>query len=116
VEAALSQAGVPYVFGGASPDSGFDCSGLMQWAYGQQGVQIPRVAADQARAGQAVPRDQLAPGDLVYFADSSGYVHHIGMYVGGDKFLHAPHTGDVVKISSLSDAWYSSTYVGARRL
>ena len=88
----------------------------MQWAYGQQGVQIPRVAADQARAGRPCRANQLAPGDLVYFADSSGYVHHIGMYVGGDKFLHAPHTGDVVKISSLSEAHYAREYAGARRV
>ena len=72
----------------------------------------PHHAASQYGYGIAVPRDQLAPGDLVFF-DGLG---HVGIYIGGGQFVHAPHTGDVVKISSLSDSWYSATYVGARRL
>ena len=112
---AQAQMGTPYKWGGEQP-GGFDCSGLIQWAYAQKGVQVPRVAADQAKAGVAVPRDQLAPGDLIPFADSSGYVHHIGLYIGGDQFLHAPRTGDVIKVSSLSEPHYAREYAGARRV
>ena len=101
--------GVPYVWGGASP-SGFDCSGLVMYVYAQVGVSLPHNAAMQYNSvGVFVSRDQLQPGDLVFF-DGLG---HMGMYIGGGQFIHAPHTGDVVKISSLYDSWYASTYVGA---
>ena len=102
--------GVPYVWGGASP-SGFDCSGLTMYVYAQLGVSLPHNAAAQYGMGTPVPRDALEPGDLVFF-DGLG---HVGMYVGGGSFIHAPHTGTVVQISSLS-GWYSDNYVGARRI
>jgi cell wall-associated NlpC family hydrolase len=108
--------GTPYHFGGASPATGFDCSGLAQYAYGQSGVTLPRVAADQYTVGQPVDRASLAPGDLVFFRDSTGYIHHEGIYLGNDKFLHAPHTGDVVKISSLDDSYYAGQFAGGRRM
>jgi cell wall-associated NlpC family hydrolase len=110
VSIALQYLGVPYVWGGASP-SGFDCSGLTMYAYAKVGVYLPHNAAMQYGMGSAVSRNQLAPGDLVFFNGLS----HVGMYIGGGRFVHAPHTGDVVKISSLSEYWYSATYVGARR-
>jgi len=111
---ALGFLGVPYVWGGESP-AGFDCSGLVQYVYARLGVSLPRVAADQARVGAAVPREALQPGDAVFFADASGYVHHEGLYVGGGRFVHAPHTGDVVKVSSLGEPYYAAEYAGARR-
>jgi len=107
---AMQYLGVPYVWGGASP-SGFDCSGFVMYVYAKVGVSLPHNAAAQYGYGMPVSRDQLQPGDLVFF---NGLGHN-GIYIGGGQFIHAPHTGDVVKISSLS-GWYSSTWVGARRL
>jgi cell wall-associated NlpC family hydrolase len=104
--------GVPYVWGGASPQSGFDCSGLVMYVYAQLGVSLPHFAASQYNYGIPVPRDRLEPGDLVFFHA----LGHVGIYVGNDEFIHAPHTGDVVKISTLNEFSYASTYVGARRL
>ena len=108
---AMQYLGVPYVWGGASP-SGFDCSGFVMFVYAQVGVSLPHLAAAQFNYGTPVSSDQLEPGDLVFF-DGLG---HVGIYIGGGQFIHAPHTGDVVKISSLSESWYSGTFVGARRL
>jgi len=108
---AMQFLGVPYVWGGASP-SGFDCSGLIMYAFAQMGVSLPHHAASQYGMGVPVSRDQLQAGDLVFF-DGLG---HAGIYIGGGQFVHAPHSGDVVKISSLSDSWYAATWVGARRL
>jgi cell wall-associated NlpC family hydrolase len=112
VPIALQYLGVPYVWGGASPSTGFDCSGFIMFVFAQVGVLLPHHAASQFGYGVPVPQDQLAPGDLVFF-DGLG---HAGIYIGGGQFVHAPHTGDVVKISSIYDSWYSTTWVGARRL
>jgi cell wall-associated NlpC family hydrolase len=102
--------GTPYVWGGASP-SGFDCSGFTMYVYAQVGVSLPHNAAAQYGYGSRVSRGSLAPGDLVFF-DGLG---HVGIYVGGNTFIHSPHTGDVVKYSTIT-GWYASTYYGARRL
>ena len=104
--------GMPYVWGGASP-SGFDCSGFAMYVYAQVGISLPHNAAMQySSVGVYVSRSELQPGDLVFF-DGLG---HVGIYIGGGQFIHAPHTGDVVKISSLNDSWYAATYVGAKRV
>jgi cell wall-associated NlpC family hydrolase len=107
---AMQYLGTPYVWGGASP-AGFDCSGFVMYVFAQVGVSLPHNAAAQYGYGMPVSRDQLQPGDLVFFNG----LGHDGIYIGGGQFIHSPHTGDVVKISSLS-GWYSSTWVGARRL
>ena len=120
-QAAVAEAkrylGTPYHWGGSTPDSGFDCSGLVQWAYGKAGISIPRVTDQQIMAPGAtkIDRDHLLPGDLIFFRDDSGYVHHVGMSLGGKKFIQAPHTGDVVKISSLNEAYYAQHFTGGRR-
>src|SRR5581483_9859638 len=93
---ALRYLGVKYVWGGESP-KGFDCSGLVAYVYGELGVTLPHYAAAQYQLGVAVPRDQLQPGDLVFFDG----LDHVGIYIGGGQFVHAPHTGDVVKITTM---------------
>ncbi len=104
--------GTPYRWGGSSPRTGFDCSGFVMYVYGKLGVSLPHNAAAQYRHGTPVSRQALRPGDLVFFNG----LGHMGIYVGGGRFIHSPHSGDVVKISSLRDSWYARTWVGARRL
>lgn len=100
--------GVPYVYGGTTP-AGFDCSGFMQYVYAHFGVRLPRTSEEQIGAGRSVSVSDLQPGDLVFFHDAG----HVGMYIGGGQYIHAPHTGDVVKISSLGSR---SDICGARRV
>jgi len=107
---AMQYLGTPYLWGGASP-SGFDCSGFIMYVYAKMGVSLPHNAAAQYGYGTPVARSDLQPGDLVFF---NGLGHN-GIYIGGGQFIHSPHSGDVVKISAIS-GWYSSTWVGARRL
>jgi peptidoglycan DL-endopeptidase CwlO len=107
---ALHYLGIPYKWGGASPSTGFDCSGLVMYVYAQLGVQLPHQAAAQYTYGVAVPRSQLQPGDLVFYDGLS----HVAIYIGNGEVVHAPQTGDVVRIAPLSQAGLS--YVGARRL
>ena len=112
VSVAMQQLGKPYCWGAAGPNS-FDCSGLVMYCYARIGISLPHSAAAQYSCGTHVSREQLQPGDLVFFTHGGGGIHHVGMYVGGDSYIHAPHTGDVVKISSLSAR--GSGYAGAVR-
>jgi len=112
VQIAMGELGVPYVWGGASP-SGFDCSGLTMWVYAQLGIHLDHYTGSQWNAGPHVAESDLAPGDLVFFEPGIG---HVGIYIGNGEFIHAPHTGTVVQISSLSEAWYAEEYQGAVRV
>lgn len=103
--------GVPYVWGGTSPRSGFDCSGFTRFVYASVGIALPHFTGAQFGMGRSVSRWGLRPGDLVFF-DGLG---HEGMYIGGNRFIHAPRSGETVSIATLS-GWYAARFVGARRL
>jgi cell wall-associated NlpC family hydrolase len=107
---AMRYLGVPYVWGGASP-RGFDCSGFVMYVFSQMGISLPHSSYAMMGMGTPVSIGQLQPGDLVFFTGGS----HMGIYIGGGQFIHAPHTGDVVKISSIS-GYYSSAWAGGRRI
>ena len=105
--------GTPYVYGGRSP-KGFDCSGLVWYVYRQHGVELPPSSARQAGFGQKVSRDELLPGDLVFF-QSKGRIDHVGLYVGGNKMIHAPGRGRKVVKVNIKDKYYRQHFAGARR-
>lgn len=114
---AYSKKGSPYLWGATGPDR-FDCSGFTTYVFQNSvGVSLPRVSSDQANVGTEVSRDQLQPGDLVFFStDGSGGVSHVGIYVGNGCMIHSPHSGDVVKVTDITSDYYSSHYVTARRV
>ena len=111
VSTAMAQLGKPYGWGASGPDS-FDCSGLTMFAYAAAGVSLPHYTGAQINMGRHVSWDEMQPGDLIFFGAD---LHHMGMYIGGGQMIHAPHTGDVVKISSLA-GYYQSTYAGSVRV
>ena len=116
VDCAKQYLGVPYVWGGSSP-SGFDCSGLVQYVARSCGYTIGRTVTQQWNYGTQVSREEMQPGDIVFFANTyASGLSHVGIYVGNGNFIHSPSTGDVVKISSLDSNYYFSHFYGARRL
>lgn len=103
---AQKQQGKMYRYGGESPKTGFDCSGLTQFAFGQgAGVSIPRTAAEQYNAVDKVPKQQASKGDLVFFNTSGRRVSHVGIYLGNDKFVHAPRAGRAITTDKLEGYW-----------
>jgi peptidoglycan DL-endopeptidase CwlO len=110
VDIALRYLDTPYSWAGASP-AGFDCSGFVMYVYGRLGIGLPHSSSMLWGVGRPVDRNDLRAGDIVFFNGLS----HVGIYVGNGTFVHSPHTDDVVKISRFSEAWYGSTYDGARR-
>jgi cell wall-associated NlpC family hydrolase len=115
-EAAKNELGVQYQWGGESPQTGFDCSGLMQWAYHKAGIDLPRVADQQFNVGTPVSPNDLHEGDLVFFRITGGDVDHVGMYVGHGQFIEAPRTGENVQYASLDNPYWKSVFAGARRV
>ena len=115
VKAARSFIGVPYLWGGTSAEEGFDCSGLTMTVYQLNGLNLPRTSAEQCEAGQAVDRDDLEKGDLVFFATAGrGKISHVGIYIGDGKFIHAPRRGKKICVESLSNAYFAKRYIGGR--
>ena len=113
---AMSLIGLSYRFGGNSPTQGLDCSGFMQYIFKRSmGITLPRTSAEMATVGQQVDRANLKPGDMVFFG-SGGRVSHVGMYIGNDRFIHAPRTGKRIEITSLSNHYWSARYATARRV
>ncbi len=118
VRLALAQVGTPYVWGGTDPATGVDCSGLVQWVYRQVGIDLPRTAQEQFDATARVPRDQLQPGDVVFFAgtyQSSDWITHVGIYVGNGQMVNAPTDGDVVRTMPVFSGFWGAHYAGAGR-
>jgi cell wall-associated NlpC family hydrolase len=112
---ALSLRGAPYRNGGAEP-SGFDCSGFVTYVFGQYGIRVPRTVSDQYRSGKDVSSGPIEPGDLVFFNTTGSGASHVGIVVGGDEFIHAPSTNGEVRVERISSGYWSSRFVGARRV
>lgn len=114
---ALSLIGVDYRFGGNTPDQGLDCSGLIRYVFQQAtGMSLPRSARDQARVGESVSRDKLQPGDLVFFNTRRFQFSHVGLYIGDNRFVHAPSRGGAVQVVSLDNEYWKKAFNGARRV
>jgi cell wall-associated NlpC family hydrolase len=111
---ALSLRGAPYRNGGTTPD-GFDCSGFVQYVYRLHGVAVPRETREQFRQGRSLGRDDLSPGDLVFFTTVAPGASHVGIVIGPDQFVHAPSERGVVRVERLSSEYWNRRYVGARR-
>ena len=117
IEAARNMLGVPYRYGGTSPTRGFDCSGLVQYAHSQAGIEVPRTTGEQYRAALPIHRQALRPGDLVFFrTHKHRYVSHVGIYLGKGKFIHAPSSGKHVSIASLKDDYWRQRYTSGGRM
>jgi cell wall-associated NlpC family hydrolase len=112
---AESLLGLPYREGGALPD-GFDCSGLVNYVFARHGIAVPRDVRRQALVGAAVAPGAIAPGDLVFFSTTGSGPTHVGIAIGGGRFIHAPKTGDVVRVEWMSAAYWTSRFVAARRI
>lgn len=113
-ETARQLIGSPYVAGGAAP-TGFDCSGLAAYVYARHGVKLPRSAEEQARIGRALVSSEVLPGDLLFFRVNGEAISHVGIHVGGWRFVHAPRHGQKVRLDSLGDPYWGPRYAGARR-
>jgi cell wall-associated NlpC family hydrolase len=114
---ALGLVGVQYQFGGQSPETGFDCSGLVQYLFSEVvGLVLPRRAQDMSRVGNSVGRDELSPGDLVFFDTLREPYSHVGIYLGDQRFIHAPSSGGRIEIVTMTHRYWVRRYNGARRV
>jgi peptidoglycan DL-endopeptidase CwlO len=109
---AVREVGVPYRWGGSSPAGGFDCSGLVYWAYGRLGIELPHSSYALYDQGRRVARSRMKPGDLLFFSG----LGHVGIYIGRGRMVHAPHTGTRVQVVKLGRSSYGARLVGVRRV
>ncbi|KQR74688.1 hypothetical protein ASG35_18325 [Burkholderia sp. Leaf177] len=117
LEKAETMIGVPYSWGGNTPEQGLDCSGFVRYVYQEAtGILLPRVSSQISRKGVAITRTNLHPGDLVFFNTTRGTATHVGIYVGENQFIHAPKKGAFVRIESMKSAYWTRRYYGARRV
>lgn len=107
--------GIPYRWGGDNVVEGMDCSGFVRAVYNLCGLSIPRTSYDQFKTGDSVTKDNLRDGDLVFFGSSSDKINHVGIYVGGGKFVHAPRRGEEIRVSTVNENYFEKRFVGARR-
>lgn len=113
----LNHLGIPYRFGGTSPETGLDCSALVQRVFRNAlGLDMPRTAAEMARVGDRIGKDDLKPGDLVFFNTMRRTFSHVGIYLGDNQFLHAPSTGGKVRVDDMTDSYWLRRFTGARRV
>lgn len=114
---ALSLTGIKYKYGGKSPETGFDCSGFVRYVFQQAAnLTLPHGARALSRLGHAVPTDQLRPGDLVFFNTLKSAFSHVGIYLGDNRFIHAPSSGGTIHVVSMDDAYWAKRFNGARRI
>ncbi|MGX7004763.1 C40 family peptidase [Caballeronia sp. KNU42] len=114
---AETMVGVPYLWGGNTPEEGLDCSGFVRYVYEKAaGIVLPRLSAQISRSGSAMAQRDLHPGDLVFFNTPRGRATHVGIYIGEQQFIHAPKTGEYIRIESMRSTYWRSQYYGARRI
>lgn len=117
VQEGLGYLGIPYRFGGTSPETGLDCSGLVQQVFRNAlGLDMPRTASEMARVGEGIRKDDLKPGDLVFFNTMRRTFSHVGIYLGDNQFLHAPSAGGKVRVDDMTDSYWLRRFTGARRV
>ena len=112
---AQQQIGVRYRFGGTTPSTGFDCSGLVHYSYSQAGLPVPRTSRDQFRAARKIALDEAQPGDIVFFQDQEK-LSHVGIYLGNRRFVHAPSSGKTVSVARIDTPYYQEHLVAVGRL
>ena len=112
---ALGQIGRPYRYGGTTPN-GFDCSGLVQYVYAQQGLKLPRTTREQHKAGEAIDLDDAEPGDLLFYSFGGGRIDHVAVYLGDGQAVHAPSSGKQVIVAPVAQRWWMDRYVDAVRV
>jgi cell wall-associated NlpC family hydrolase len=114
---AMSLAGTPYRYGGDSPRTGFDCSGFVRYVFRHSlGVRLPRTVEEMSQAGRPIARSQLRPGDLVFYDTLRSTYSHVGIYLGDNRFVHAPSRGKAVEVVNMASAYWQERYSGARRI
>lgn len=113
---AMDLRGTPYRNGGSEPGGGFDCSGFVQWVFAQHGMKLPREVKDQFKAGKLIDRDEVRPGDLVFFQTVSRGASHVGIALGNGQFVHAPSSRGVVRVEKFTSGYWDARWVGARRV